>query len=135
MSEKTLTYQSTIQFAGLKAGQPQTSIDIETGTCTEAEPFALQVKGESMAPEFSDGCIVIVDPSAPPTQGAFVIADCGEHGYLLRQLNIEDDGWNLTTTQQNHSSPEIKIAPDKSAILGVVIQQTGARRSSNKYYR
>ncbi len=149
MSEKILNYQSTIQFAGLKAGQPSSAVEIETGTCTEAEPFALQVKGDSMAPEFHDGCVVIVDPSVDPTHGSFVIADCGEDGYLLRRLNIGDDVWRLTTLKQatlqrptaegitagqRNAAAEIKIAPDKSAILGVVIQRTGARRSANKTY-
>ena len=33
--------------------------------CASAEPFALQVLGNSMSPEFSEGCVVIVDPGAP----------------------------------------------------------------------
>jgi SOS-response transcriptional repressor LexA len=26
------------------------------------EPFALRVIGDSMAPEFQDGCIIVIDP-------------------------------------------------------------------------
>ena len=55
--------------------------------CASAEPFALQVLGNSMAPEFSEGCVVIVDPGAPLCHGAFVVAEHGD-GVILRQLNI-----------------------------------------------
>lgn len=36
--------------------------DASFGPCSEREPFALRVEGESMAPEFEDGCVIIVDP-------------------------------------------------------------------------
>lgn len=127
MTEKALVYQSTIQFRPAEA----------TGTCVESEPFALQVKGSSMAPEFIDGCVVVVDPSVTPAHGAFVIADCGPHGYLLRQLLIDADSWTLSTLN-NSAQPadppgQIKMAPDKDAILGTVVQQSRRNRTFKRY--
>ena len=57
--------------------------------CAAAEPFALQVLGDSMAPEFCEGSVVIVDPGATVTHGAFVVAEHGD-GVILRQLVVEE---------------------------------------------
>lgn len=45
-----------------------------TGTCTDAETFALRVLDDSMEPEFRRGCIVIIDPTGRATDGSFVLA-------------------------------------------------------------
>jgi hypothetical protein len=37
-----------------------------SSTCaTNSEPYALQNIGDMMSPEFSENCIIIVDPSMP----------------------------------------------------------------------
>ncbi len=36
--------------------------------------FALEVRGDSMAPEFPEGCVIIVDPARKAVPGAFVVA-------------------------------------------------------------
>ncbi len=64
-------------------GQP-----IETATCIEAEPYALQVTDDSMEPEFAAGCIVIIDPTGRVKDGAFVLAELDD-GFVFRQLAIE----------------------------------------------
>ena len=33
------------------------------GSCSSLEPYALRVLGDSMEPEFADGCVIIVDPA------------------------------------------------------------------------
>ena len=45
--------------------------------CAGNEPFVLQVLGDSMEPEFPDGCMVIVEPSNQVKSGYFVIASRG----------------------------------------------------------
>src|SRR4030065_2313789 len=47
----------------------------EITSCAKAEPYALRVIGDSMAPEFLDGHIIIVDPAMPPLNGAYVVID------------------------------------------------------------
>ncbi|MBT6786684.1 MAG: S24 family peptidase, partial [Acidiferrobacteraceae bacterium] len=51
-------------------------------SCASNEPFALQVLGDSMAPEFKDGCVVIVEPGGSVCDGAFVVAEHG-NGVIL----------------------------------------------------
>ena len=45
------------------------------GNCSELEPYALRVLGDSMEPEFPDGCIVIIDPGHVAKHGSFVIVE------------------------------------------------------------
>ena len=40
--------------------------------------FALQIKGDSMEPEFKEGDVVIIDPAIKPLPGEFVVAMNGE---------------------------------------------------------
>ena len=42
---------------------------------TNSEPYALQNIGDMMAPEFSENCIIIVDPSRPIHNKAYVVID------------------------------------------------------------
>ncbi len=98
--------------------------------CAAAEPFALQVLGNSMAPEFCEGCVVIVDPGAPVTHGVFVVAEHGD-GVILRQLMIEENQWSLNALKTGY--PRIRIA-GPGVIRGVVTQRAGRRRRERKNY-
>ena len=98
--------------------------------CAAAEPFALQVLGDSMAPEFCEGSVVIVDPGAAVTHGAFVVAEHG-NGVILRQLVIEAEHWSLQALARGY--PRIRIDGLK-VIRGVVTQRAGRRRSERKSY-
>ena len=42
---------------------------------TNSEPFALQNLGDMMSPEFSENCIIVVDPAMPIHNMAYVIID------------------------------------------------------------
>ena len=42
--------------------QPAPPGDAAAGSCTGAESFALMVLGHSMAPEFNEGEIIIIEP-------------------------------------------------------------------------
>jgi hypothetical protein len=42
---------------------------------TNSEPYALQNLGDMMEPEFSENCIIIIDPSMPIHHKAYVIID------------------------------------------------------------
>lgn len=102
-----------------------------TGTCVEAEPFALRVLDETMEPEFAKGCIIIVDPTGVATDGAYVMAEVdGE--YIFRQLRGEDGAWRLVALDA--AQPEVQLADGLSAVKGVVVQRSGTRRSYHKRY-
>ena len=99
-------------------------------SCSALEPYALRVLGDSMEPEFPDGCVVIVDPGHPPRDGAYVIVEFagdvffrqlvfdGERRFL-KPLNPKYGGFELTPPSTNR---------------GGVVQQAGKRRSQRKHY-
>lgn len=103
---------------------------VEISGCAEAEPFALRVIGDSMAPEFRDGHIVIVDPAMPVESGAYVIVDyAGETTF--RQFVIEEGKRYLRPLNERYPSVEIV---GEARIRGVVVQRAGRRRSEHKRY-
>lgn len=42
--------------------------------------FGLEVRGDSMEPDFQSGDIIIVDPSVQPLSGQYVVAEIGKEG-------------------------------------------------------
>jgi DNA polymerase V len=65
-------------------------IGVNFMSCGESEPFALQVLGDSMAPEFCEGHIIIIEPNGMIENGSYVFA-VYEGEYIFRQLSIEQD--------------------------------------------
>ncbi|MFT5112803.1 MAG: DNA polymerase V [Parasphingorhabdus sp.] len=99
-------------------------------SCAGSEPFALQVLGNSMEPEFPDGSIIIVEPGVVVEDGSYVVAHQGED-VILRQLSIQNEFWNLIAL--NTEYPDISISGVKE-IRGRVIQRAGKRRKDRKSY-
>lgn len=104
--------------------------DIEFGGCASSEPFALRVLGDSMAPEFQHGAIIIVDPGGIIQDGAYVVARQGEE-HVFRQLRIDGSRHWLQALSDGHETIELA---DLSSIVGVVVQQAGRRRRDRKHY-
>jgi DNA polymerase V len=99
--------------------------------CSGAEPFVLMVLGDSMAPEFTEGEIIVVEPDGVAGDGSFVVGEVGGE-WTLRQLARVDDRWQLRAL--NPAYPAAAIA-DLSAVRGVVIQKSRpGRRSARKRY-
>ena len=53
---------------------------------TNSEPYALQNIGDMMSPEFSENCILIIDPSIPVHHKAYVIIDFNDELYFRQYL-------------------------------------------------
>jgi SOS-response transcriptional repressor LexA len=102
----------------------------DEGSCSESEPFALQVHGDSMEPEFKHGCIIIVEPGGYIENECFVVAENSE-GLIFRQLIIEGERYILRPLNPAYDEEEIE---GKSKITGRVIQQAGRRRKDHKNY-
>jgi SOS-response transcriptional repressor LexA len=103
----------------------------KAGACAGAEPFALMVIGDSMAPEFDDGDIVVVEPDGLATDGAFVVAEAAD-GWTLRQLQRTESGWQLGALNPAYAPDPIA---NLGAVRGVVIQKSRpGRRSTIKRY-
>jgi SOS-response transcriptional repressor LexA len=101
------------------------------GACSGSESFALMVLGDSMAPEFAEGDVIVIEPEGLATDGSFVLAHHGGE-WIFRQLVAEGEGWKLRPLNPRYPSADI---PDLSAVRGVVIQKTtpGNRRSTVRY--
>lgn len=103
---------------------------MDQGGCGDHEPYALQVLGTSMEPEFDDGAIVIVDPGGVIGNGAYVVAKhAGE--FIFRQLVIEQGRQFLKPLNDAYEVVEIAST---EAVVGVVIQKAGTRRHHRKHY-
>ncbi len=99
--------------------------------CAAAEPFALMVLGDSMAPEFLAGEIILIEPEGLATDGAYVLArPDGE--WIFRQLRGGAGGWRLVAL--NPAYPEIPLA-GLDAVKGVIIQKSkpGRRKAAKRY--
>ncbi len=94
------------------------------------EPFALQVLGDSMEPEFKNGYVIVIDPEAVVKDGSFVFAVHNEE-YIFRQLKIDGDKYYLQPL--NNKYPVLEI-PGLEAVQGVVTQGGGLRRRERKRY-
>jgi len=100
-------------------------------SCAAAEPFALMVLGDSMAPEFLEGEIILIEPEGLATDGSFVLAQTdGE--WIFRQLVRHGEAWRLQAL--NPAFPPADI-PDLTAVKGVIIQKSkpGRRKASKRY--
>jgi DNA polymerase V len=98
--------------------------------CAELEPCALRIVGDSMAPEFLDGHVIVLDPGLPATHGAFVVLE-HEGETHFGQFHIEAGRKLLKPL--NNAYPILELT-SKDRILGVVTQRCGARRRDSKWY-
>ena len=103
----------------------------DLSNCSSSEPFALRVIGNEMAPEFTDGHILIVDPGGRVRSGCYVIARVNEE-MIFRQLEITDGEYLLRTIDDQ--AKRISLANGATDLVGVVSQRTGRRRSEHKRY-
>jgi DNA polymerase V len=101
------------------------------GDCSGAESFALMVLGDSMAPEFVEGEIIVVEPEGLAADGSYVVAQvAGE--WTFRQLAAKDGRWQLRPLNPAYATADLA---DLSAVRGVVIQKSrpGRRRALKRY--
>lgn len=106
---------------------------MEEGGCGSAEPFALRVLGDSMEPEFEDGCIIIIDPAGVISSGAYVLAQHNDNDeYIFRQF-IRDAQGRCYLKALNEGYETIEV-PGAEVIRGVIVQKSGTRRHQRKHY-
>lgn len=104
---------------------------VETSTCTGAESFALMVIGDSMAPEFNQGDVVIIEPEGLATEGSYVLA-LWQNEWIFRRLGRRDETWHLQALKPGY--PDIEL-PDLQPIRGVITQKSRpGRRRATKHY-
>jgi phage repressor protein C with HTH and peptisase S24 domain len=109
----------------------------EAGSCAELEPFALQVLGDSMEPEFPDKCVVIIEPTRHLSHGMYTMALVEGVRWFRQYLN-DADGERLIAL--NRLYPEIDLTDLEWQAEGVIVQRTlprdpktGTRRNIKRY--
>ena len=103
---------------------------MDASGCASNEPFALRVLGDSMEPEFRDGCIIIIDPAGVIEDGKYVIAEVdGE--YIFRQFTQQQGKTFLKPLNAGYKTIEIA---GPSVVRGVITQRAGTRRKYHKHY-
>jgi len=105
-------------------------MSVSSTGCSESEPYALRVLGDSMLPEFKEGVIIIIDPAGSVKDGCYVMATHNDE-YIFRQLRIQDGKYYLQPLNDLYDTVEIS---GLNAVAGVVTQQAGRSRKDRKHY-
>ena len=100
-------------------------------TCdSNSEPYALQNIGDMMSPEFSENCIIIVDPSMQIHPKAFVIVDFKDELYFRQYI---EEGNKKILRCLNSEYKDIEL-DNIFKVRGCVIQQKQRKQKSLYYY-
>jgi len=97
---------------------------------TNSEPYALQNIGDMMSPEFSENCIIIVDPSMPIHHEAYVIIDFNNELYFRQYFEVND---KKLLKCLNSSYDEIEL-DNNFEVRGCIVQQKQRKQKSLHYY-
>ncbi len=108
------------------------ALDQSHSGCSESEPFALQVLGDDMEPEFPNGCIVIGEPNAVVSDGSYVIAKHDDE-FIFRQLHINEQSGQWTLSAIKEGLPVLNIS-GRDDVRARVVQSTNGRRKTRKFY-
>ncbi|HJX18938.1 MAG TPA: S24 family peptidase [Acidiferrobacterales bacterium] len=98
--------------------------------CAELEPYALRVTDDSMAPEFWEGCIIIIEPRHSAQSGQYAVVDYADDT-TFRQFVEEDGRRYLKPLNEKYAAVEIT---GPFTVRGIVIQRAGTRRKHHKHY-
>lgn len=96
-------------------------------SCSNSEPFALQVLGNSMEPEFPEDCIIIIEPADWCQSGMYIMCMV-EDTRWFRQYFKDDQGERLVAL--NEIYPEIPLEGLKWKMEGFVVQRTLRRNQT-----
>ena len=103
----------------------------ELSSCSSKEPFALQVLGDSMAPEFPDKCMIIIEPSDWCQSGMYVMVMLeGERWF--RQYIKDEAGERLVAV--NELYPDIPLEDLEWKPEGIIMQRNIKRKVKHYKY-
>lgn len=127
----------------IQAGQ-WTGIDDFRETCGDYEyiltdldvsddAFALEIKGDSMTPDFLEGDVVIIDPNEPPHAGEFVAAINGSYEATFKKYRLlgEIDNFgreHFELIALNPDYPKLSTLKQEIRIIGTMVEHRIYRR-------
>lgn len=90
--------------------------------------FALQVVGDSMAPDFNDGDIIIVDPAEAPQPGDFVWVEMEDGDSLFRRYRPQSTAGkqphSFDLVPSNPNWPTIRVGSENTGqVRGKIIER------------
>ncbi|KPN72658.1 hypothetical protein AKG09_02190 [Neisseria sp. 83E34] len=88
--------------------------------------FALKLEGDSMANDFLNGDIIIIDPMEKPEPGEFVLAVVGED-VLFRKYRVDNLG-QFSLQPLNPDYPVISSNDTEIRIIGILVEHRIYRR-------
>lgn len=127
----------------VQAGQ-WTGIDDFRETCGDYEyiltvldvsddAFALEIKGDSMTPDFLEGDVVIIDPNEPPHAGEFVAAINGNYEATFKKYrplgevdNFGREHFELIALNPDY--PKLSTLKQEIRIIGTMVEHRIYRR-------
>jgi len=104
----------------------QTDLDLSSGA------FALEIKGDSMLPEFRPGDKVIIDPSIEPSPGDYVVAKNGDDEATFKKYRprgINERGvmvFELVPLNEDYPTLRSDVQPIR--IIGTMVEHRKYRR-------
>ena len=100
-------------------------------TCaTNSEPYALQNIGDMMSPEFSENCIIIIDPSIPIHHRAYAIIDYEDDLYFRQYFEDKNQKF-LRSLNPKYSDI---VLNSEFEVRGCIVQQKQRKQKSLHYY-
>ncbi len=99
---------------------PESTLGASSG-CSMQEPYALQVLGDQMEPEFPDRCVVIVEPTDQRRDGSYVFAEV--EGVRWFRKYVKDTQGLERLIAENRIYPDIELDGLEWQVLGVIIQR------------
>ena len=102
----------------------------QSSCSTNSEPYVLQNIGDIMSPEFTENCIITIDPSMPIHNEAYVIIDFKNELYF-RQYFEENERKFLRCLNSSYAEIELK---NSFEVRGCIIQQKQRKQKSLHYY-
>jgi len=100
-------------------------------TCsTNSESFALQNLGDMMTPEFSENCIIIVDPGMSIHHKAYAVIDYLGELYFRQFITVGDKAL-MRCLNSNYEDIELD---GEYTVRGCVVQQKQRKQTALHYY-
>ena len=103
---------------------------LESNCSINSEPFALQNLGSYMEPEFSENCIVIIDPGMEIHNRAYAVVRYDNDMYFRQYIERGSDKFLVPLNTQHD---EIELKGDFETV-GCVVQQKQRKQKALHYY-